>query len=109
MKKLIYVILIAILLVLVGKYVKEKKEESTAQPIVVEEENFNVDIVDPVTGEVIGTSEDNIITTTTYDDYDNTDGMVVDQDDNANGDTPDEFIEENPELTQDYDETIIAE
>lgn len=105
MKKLIYIILIVILLVLIGKYVKEKKFEPVEpeQITIVEEENFNVDIVDPVTGEVIGVSEGNIVTTTTYDD--NADGMIIEDE----GYVEEDIIEENPELTQGDDETIIAE
>ncbi|MDR1694744.1 MAG: hypothetical protein LBR70_06120 [Lactobacillaceae bacterium] len=105
MKKLIYIVLIVILLVLIGKYVKEKSNEITPEPVtVVEEDSFSYDIVDPVTGEVIGTSEGNIVTTTTYD-YDNADGMIMENDEYVE----EEIIEENPEMTQFDDETIVAE
>lgn len=107
MKKLIYIVLIVTLLTLIGMYVKDKRNETIAPDIitVVEEENFNYDIVDPITGEVIGSSEGNIIATTTYDDNDdNADGMII-----GGVNSEDDFIEENPELTQYDDETIVAE
>ena len=99
MKKLIYIVLIVILLVLIGKYMEDKKKTATTAPdsvTVVEEQDY--EIVDTVTGEIIGAGEQDIITTTSYDD-ENADGMIVEED----------FVEENPEMTQDDDETIIAE
>lgn len=102
MKKLFYIILVIIILALIGMYVKDKNKPEIINDTtitIVEEENFNYDIVDPETGEVVGQSEGNIIATTTYDD--NADGMIVEE--------GDDIIEENPDLTSDDDETIVGE
>ena len=108
MKKLFYIILVVLVLVLVGKFVKEKQAEAPVveSVTITEEENAispdtvvvpdqDVQAVDQIDEEVVETNQ-----------FDSGDGMVVDE---TATQTTDDIVEENPEFTSGDDETIVAE